>query len=238
MDRRIALKNIGLSFGYVVATPTLISIVQSCNTTPGEEWTPDFFTMEEGVILIQLVDIIIPKTDTPSASELNVHVFIDKFVDQVMYSEKAYLSYLVETGKEVDSGNMSKYNRGFMRMTLDKFTDKAIKNSGKEAIVDLTPEDLESVLASSLKMSKEQEDLNNDDIERYVQDLIDNPETAVISDEIASFAFANYLREMTIWGYKSTEYVAEEVLAYLPIPGEYIACEDADKLTGGKAWSL
>ncbi|MEJ2163444.1 MAG: gluconate 2-dehydrogenase subunit 3 family protein, partial [Robiginitalea sp.] len=38
--------------------------------------------------------------------------------------------------------------------------------------------------------------------------------------------------------YKTTEYIGEEILAYLPVPGEYIGCGDLDELTGGKAWSL
>ena len=44
MDRRKALKNMGLALGYTVATPTLISIVQSCKNEKVLEWKPDFFT--------------------------------------------------------------------------------------------------------------------------------------------------------------------------------------------------
>ena len=43
---------------------------------------------------------------------------------------------------------------------------------------------------------------------------------------------------MTIMGYKTTEYIGENVLAYQPIPGEYIACGDLDELTGGKTYSI
>ena len=34
----------GLALGYTVATPTLISIVQSCKNEKVLEWKPDFFT--------------------------------------------------------------------------------------------------------------------------------------------------------------------------------------------------
>ena len=43
---------------------------------------------------------------------------------------------------------------------------------------------------------------------------------------------------MTIWGYKTSAYVGEKVLSYLPLPGEYIGCGDVETLSGGKAWSL
>ena len=62
--------------------------------------------------------------------------------------------------------------------------------------------------------------------------------TGELDDEVTRFAFANNLRGMTIWGYKVSEYVGEEVLAYLPVPGEYVPCGDVQELTGGKAWSL
>ena len=61
---------------------------------------------------------------------------------------------------------------------------------------------------------------------------------ALLDDNVASHAFATNLRNMTIMGYKTSEYIGEEVLAYLPLPGEYIGCGDLQELTGGKAWSL
>jgi hypothetical protein len=83
MKRREALKHIGLTAGFVVATPSLISILQSCTSDP-ETWTPVFFTKEQGIVIKNLADVILPKTDTPSASEVNVAEFIDKFSEEVL----------------------------------------------------------------------------------------------------------------------------------------------------------
>ena len=58
MDRRLALKNMGLALGYTVATPTLISLMQSCKQETGPQWTPLFFTPEEGSVLVMLADLI------------------------------------------------------------------------------------------------------------------------------------------------------------------------------------
>ncbi|MET6989679.1 gluconate 2-dehydrogenase subunit 3 family protein [Sediminicola arcticus] len=215
MDRRIALKNIGLSLGYVVAVPTLVSLVQSCKDTPAMEWTPDFLTKEQGAALMNLVDIILPKTDTPSASEVNVHMFIDKFANEVMEQKQ----------------------QDFFKMSMSNFLDKALKDSGKETLADLTAEDLEPVLSNALKVTKEQEIENFEVINSY-QGAIENGETDKLDEGVSRFAFANNLRGMTIWAYKSSEYVAEEVLEYLPVPGEYIGCGDLQELTDGKAWSI
>ena len=215
MDRRKALKNMGLALGYTVATPTLISIVQSCKNDAAITWTPDFLSPTEGSMLTQLVDIILPKTDTPSASEVQVHIFIDRFADQVMKKEQQDL----------------------FKMTMGKFLDKALQDSGKKEIADLDPEDLEPVLSAALKISKEDEAKKFKVINAYTES-VKAGETASLDDEVSRFAFANNLRGLTILAYKSSEYVGENVLSYLPVPGEYIACGDLQELTGGKAWSL
>ncbi|PIB27647.1 hypothetical protein BFP77_00345 [Maribacter sp. 4U21] len=215
MDRRKALKNLGLAMGYTVATPTLISLMQSCKGEPAVVWTPDFFTIDEGSAVTKLVDIILPKTDTPSASEVNVHLFIDKFANEVMEKEQ----------------------QDFVRMSMNKFMDKVLADSGKEQIKDITTEDLEPVLAAALKVSNEDKVTNMKMINTYNK-AVAAGEEAQLDDTVSRFAFADNLRGMTIWGYKTSEYVGEEVLAYLPVPGEYIGCADTQELTGGKAWSL
>lgn len=84
MNRRDVLKNMGLATGFFVATPSIISLLQSC-TSDVKTWTPAFFSAEEGVVLKKLTDIILPKTDgLPSATELNVPQFIDKYYNEVL----------------------------------------------------------------------------------------------------------------------------------------------------------
>ena len=215
MDRRKALKNMGLAMGYTVATPTLISIMQSCKGETVMEWTPDFFSKDQGVILTELIDIILPKTDTPSASEVQVNLFIDRFMNEVAEKEQ----------------------QDFMKMTMSRFLEKAAKAAGKEKAVDLSAEELEKTIAGVLKVSKEEEKKNEELIEAYTM-AIKNGKEAILDDNVASHAFANNLRGMTIWGYKTSEYIGEKVLAYLPLPGQYVACGDVQELSGGKAWSL
>jgi len=215
MDRRVALRNMGLALGYTVATPTLVSLVQGCKNVETADWTPDFFTKEQGNILHKIVDIILPKTDTPSASEVNVHVFIDRFANEIM----------------------GEIQQSITKLSFDKFIAKALENSGKDEANDLTSEDLEPVLVEAFQINEE-EQISNEDL------VIKNPsamikgENDAVSGAPVSYNFAKNLRDMTIWGYKTSEYVGEEVLAYLPVPGEYIGCGDLNELTGGKDWSL
>lgn len=215
MRRRVALKNIGLSLGYMAATPTLISLAQSCKSKPLLDWNPEFFSEGQANVLTKLVDIIIPKTDTPSASEMGVPQFMD-----------AYLSSAA-----------SPEDQNFMKMSMDVFTNKALKDSGKSDASDLTEEDLEPVLAAGLKVEDADKGVFYDSINSY-KEAVSQGQTPVLDEGASVFAYANDLRGSVIHAYRISEYVGEEVLAYLPVPGMYVPCGDVNELSGGKAWSL
>jgi len=215
MDRRKALKNMGLAMGYTIATPTVISLLKSCKRESAANWTPRFFSSGEGNVLTRVVDILLPKTDTPSASEVNVHIFIDRYLDEVTPLE----------------------DQGFIRMLMGKFGGTALRTSGKENLEDLDSEDIEPVLVSALKMpDPKKEEAQKEALGAYMEAMAKG-ETAELAEEVANANFAATLRGFAIWAYKNTEYVGEEVLPYASVPGEYIACADVNELTGGKVWS-
>ena len=86
MKRRDALKNLGLAAGFAITAPSIFSLLQSCTSAP--TWMPTYFTNDEKEIVVNLVDIILPKTEgTPSATEVNVPQFIDKYITEVLNLE-------------------------------------------------------------------------------------------------------------------------------------------------------
>jgi len=93
MNRREALKNIGFATGFAIATPTIFSLLQSC-TSDVKSWVPTFVTEEQKTILTRFTDIILPKTEgLPSASEINIPEFVDKYMGEVLDDdEKAMAS--------------------------------------------------------------------------------------------------------------------------------------------------
>lgn len=216
MDRRVALKNMGLALGYTMATPAVISLMQSCKQETGPEWTPLFFTPEEGGLLILIADLILPKTDTPSASEVGVHTFIDRYLHEVSEEQE----------------------QQFIRMGFGKFIEKAKADAGKETASDLTAEDIEPILADALKKRSEEEEASMFEAMMTYNQAMAEGTPAELEDEVSRIAFATQARDAVISAYKTSEYVGEEVLAYLPVPGEYIGCGDLNELTGGKAWSI
>ncbi len=245
MERRAAIKNLGLAFGYSITAPTLISIVQSCKSEVAVDWIPNFFSPQEGHVLKLLVDVFLPLTDTPSASELNVHVFIDELADKVMYNEQEFLNLpLAKQNIEniedryVDTGYFVRHSRDFFRKTMTAFINQALSIADKEDILELNEQDLIANLNSVNEIYQNQKESREQVLQAYVKGLFADQTSPPLNEEQLACVFIESVRDMTIMGYKTTEYVGENVLAYQPIPGEYIACGDLDELTGGKTYSI
>jgi hypothetical protein len=83
MQRRTALKNVAATMGALVALPTWAkgwngqSLPKTTLLTPAED-----------NLLAEVVETIIPKTDTPGAKELGVHRFVQKMIADC-YDQKA-----------------------------------------------------------------------------------------------------------------------------------------------------
>jgi hypothetical protein len=125
MKRREALKHIGLTAGFVIATPSLISLLQSC-TTNSETWVPQFFSEEQGIVIKNIVDVILPKTDTPSATEVNVPEFMDTYINEIMDIKdqdriKVAFDGLITLIKTDYNDNLSKVTEDNYKHLLDNY---------------------------------------------------------------------------------------------------------------------
>ena len=97
-----------------------------------------------------------------------------------------------------------------------------LKRDTESNIDDVTLEQYKSLLDEHMFLSKEV------DPEREA-----NPEALTMT----SSELLNQLKWMTIYGYKNSEEVGENILAYDPVPAAYY-CGDLQELTGGKSYSL
>lgn len=192
MDRRKALKGLGLSLGYVIVAPSVISILKSCKNDPQISWTPQFFSSNESFILEKLIDLILPKTTSlPGAIDVNIPQFIDAYTNEVSSKEE-----------------QENFKKG-----VATISDSLGKSPNIEAF--------ESLLTKYLKADQK-------DKEAFSENE---------NDTLALKTLTN-LRTMTIWAYKTSEKVGEEILAYDPIPGDFLGCISLEETTKGKAWSL
>lgn len=85
MDRRTTLKNLIAGAGASLWASGIFLALESCQTARDEDaWQPAILNPTQLKTLIRLADIILPKTDTVSASEVKVHHFIDLILADVL----------------------------------------------------------------------------------------------------------------------------------------------------------
>jgi hypothetical protein len=87
MDRREALKRTAWIMGGAVSAPAIMGILKGCAAKPTIDWKPVFFSSDQGVLVTQVAEIIIPKTDTPGAKDVGVPGFIDQIVSECFPKE-------------------------------------------------------------------------------------------------------------------------------------------------------
>lgn len=89
MKRRQAIKQAALGLGLTMTYGSLLTLASSCqaDTHAAQTWTPKVLTESQATFLSDLGDIILPRTDTPSASDVGVAQFIDNFVHDIYKEE-------------------------------------------------------------------------------------------------------------------------------------------------------
>lgn len=120
MNRRDILKYTAYVTGAAVGAPLWATLITGCKIDPPEnttQYTPSFFGKEDFALLQDLIDTLLPKTDSPSATGVGVHVTIDMMVGQGYPSEK-----------------QEAYSTGFM--ALKNYLAKAAGENGFLAMAD------------------------------------------------------------------------------------------------------
>lgn len=86
MKRRELIKIVTLATGSVLSVPLMNSLLVSCKDVPSindEIYVLQFFNEEDFLFVKSLIDTILPKTESPSATEVGVHKIIDTMVGTV-----------------------------------------------------------------------------------------------------------------------------------------------------------
>ena len=213
MDRRKALKNIGLGAGFLVATPTVLSLLQSCKSEPN--FIPNFLSKGEGHALRRMVDLIIPSDETiPGAVDVGVHEFIDNFWNEVVPEE----------------------SQAQVRLAFAGLAGEFTKTFNKDMSEGKT-EEFDQLLSKYLSVSEEEQKGFDIRAGEFYQAFDKNP-NATMDTDLACNQLFGQVRGMTVWGWQTSEEIGENVLAYEPIPGQQVGCLSVEDATGGKAYSL
>ena len=214
MQRRTALKNIGLSFGALTLSSTVVSLFESCQTGAAA-WSPEFFTSEQAGFVSKVIDVMLPTTITPGANDLNLTQFMDGYMQYVASPE----------------------DRTFAKMALPIVSKLTLEAAGKTKVADITNEDVDVQLNRFLRADEATQEARGKALDVWAE-ATKNGETLVIPEEGAAQAMINSLRRLAIFSFKNSEVIGETVLAYAPVPGEQKGCISVEEATGGRAWSL
>lgn len=134
MKRRDALKNIGLSFGAITLSSTMVGLIQSCSK--GTIWEPQFFSLDEAEIIEKTLNVMLPTTDNiPGAIDLNLAQFID--------------GYTAVISDENEQKRVKK--------ELGVYINSTLTSSSKQKVSKLTAKDIDQRLAYYLKADASQQ---------------------------------------------------------------------------------
>lgn len=87
MERREALKNMGFGSMALFTSTALFGALQGCSSAPEVNWLPAAMTAAEAAQLEKFCEAVLPKTDTPGATEAGVAKHLDEAMANVYESE-------------------------------------------------------------------------------------------------------------------------------------------------------
>ncbi len=87
MNRRDMLKYTALLTGGALSTSFTSVFLTGCSSPAGSQAELHFFDSDEFELITLLTDTILPRTDSPSATEVNVHHTIDSMIGLVFDQE-------------------------------------------------------------------------------------------------------------------------------------------------------
>ena len=118
MDRREALKRTAWIMGGAVSAPAIMGILKGCTAKPTIDWTPVFLSSDQGALVSQVAEIIIPKTDTPGAKDVGVPGFIDQILKEC-YKKEDQDKFLAEL-KAFDDEAKKEYGDPFIELDAEQ----------------------------------------------------------------------------------------------------------------------
>lgn len=207
MNRREALNRVAIVMGGALSAPSLMAF----GGRPSPTNLTDFsLTAPQRLVVSEIADIIIPRTSTPGAKDANVGPFIELMLRDC-YKPQEQQNF-VDGLADVEAKSQASFNKNFMALSPEQKTS-VIKAVEKETI-----ELMKSANVQQVKVG--------DNVDKEV----------ITSKKINGTPFWRLMKEITLFGYFTSEQGATKALNYVPIPGRYQGCIPYKK--GDKAYAL
>ncbi|HLO43656.1 MAG TPA: gluconate 2-dehydrogenase subunit 3 family protein [Leadbetterella sp.] len=212
MKRRDALQRVALMMGGVVSAPTMIAILNGCKAS-GDATSGAAFSLTKDLqaLVSEIAEVIIPKTDTPGAKDAGVGPFIEMMLKDC-YTEAQQQHFL--KGLEDVEAESKKLGSGFIALAADK-----------KIQVIATMRDKAKAETESTKKEAKQVDTESGLTKENTSKKVEPP-----------VPFFNLMKELTVFGFFTSEPGATKTLDFVPIPGRYEGCIKMEP--GQKAYAI
>lgn len=198
MKRRLALQRVALLVGGAITAPSLAAILNSCKSPSDSAASGFTLDADQRSLLAEIAEIIIPKTDTPGAKEAGVPEVIEILLKDCYTEEqqKHFTAGLTDLEAEAKKlgGSFVSLQEADKLKVLYTMRDKAAAEREAEA---------EKVKIIDSETGKEKEELTKK------EPLI---------------PFYTLVRDLTIFGYYSSEPGITQEFEYTPVPGRFDPC--------------
>ncbi|WP_422350969.1 gluconate 2-dehydrogenase subunit 3 family protein [Flagellimonas sp.] len=112
MKRREAIVKISWVLNTALITPSFFAFMQSCREKNVESTAYKVLDIGKLELIKEIADTFLPKTNTPSASEVNVHLYLDLLLKDVF--EAKFKKDLIKGLEKFDENCQSIYGRSFV----------------------------------------------------------------------------------------------------------------------------
>ena len=207
MNRREALSRVALLMGGTLSAPTLMAF----GNTPAPRTGAAFaLTDAQRALVSEIAEHIIPRTSTPGAKDAKVGPFIELMLKDCYRAQEQqnFLDGLADADEKAQKAHSKKF----------------LETSTAEQVALLTvieKETMDTMKNANVKQVK----------------VGDNVDKEVVTDKkLKGTPFWRLMKELTLFGYFTSEEGATKALDYVPIPGRYDGCIPLKK--GQKAYAL
>lgn len=218
MNRREVLQRVALLMGGAISAPAVFAVLDGYAVEPGADWKAAVLGEGELAVVARIVDIMIPRTDTPGALDAGVPAFIDGMLKDV-YSQDARDRFL-QGLRDFDAAARDAQRKPFAKLPpqrqkalVQKFQDAAIADERASG-------------------------------ERRQKALVQEVRNAAMlpqrtEPELATHqrSFILTVKELALLGFFTSQPGATQVLQYVAIPGAYHGCLPVNQAGNGKRWA-
>jgi Gluconate 2-dehydrogenase subunit 3 len=208
MNRREALTRVSLLMGGTLSAPSLLAF-EGTKRLPKS--AADFaLSADQRAMVAEIAEHILPRTATPGAKDANVGPFIELMLKDCYRAQEQ--QNFVDGLTDADTKAMKAHGKPFMKTSAAEQV-AILKQIEKETI--------EMMKTANVQQIK-------------VGDNVDKEE--VSAKKIKGTPFWRLMKELTLFGYFTSEQGAKNALNYVPIPGKFEGCIPYKK--GDKAYAL